>query len=139
MGAKVTAVDISSLAIENTKVNTKKNNAEITIVQSDLFERLTSSFDWIFVNPPYYPKKATKEEEFAWYCGEQHEYFSKFFSKLSSVAHDKSQIIMVLSEVCDLKTIFRIASDHHFELVKILEKKVWLDGKNYIFQIKTFQ
>jgi release factor glutamine methyltransferase len=136
MGGIITASDISSVAIENIRINAKKNDASITIIKSDLFEQLSGSFDWIFVNPPYYPKPPIREEDFAWYCGENHEYFARFFSTLNSVSHDNTHIIMVLSEVCDLQVILKIASEHHFQMEKILEKKVWLDGKNYLFRIK---
>ena len=133
----MTATDISSIAIENIYTNAKKNNASINIVLSDLFTNLPSSvYDWIFVNPPYYPKQPKKEEEFAWYCGEQHEYFINFFSTIHPFLSDKTRTIMVLSDVCNLDTIFKIASEHGFQLVKILEKKIWIDGKNYIFEIK---
>jgi len=137
MGALVTAIDISPLAIKNIAINAAKNNAAITIVQSDLFSNLTRFvFDWIFVNPPYFPKAVVREEDFAWNCGENHEYFAVFFSSLNFVSNENTKIIMVLSEVCDLDKIFKIASLHNFKMEKLVEKKIWLDGKNYIFQIK---
>jgi release factor glutamine methyltransferase len=137
MGATVTATDISSIALENIHTNAKKNNASISIVRSDLFTDLPPSiYDWIFVNPPYYPKQPKKEEEFAWYCGEQHEYFINFFRTIHPFLSDKTRTIMVLSDVCDLATIFKIAAEHGFQLMKVSEKKIWIDGKNYIFEIK---
>lgn len=137
MGATVTATDISSHAVENIHINTKKNNVSLKIVQSDLFEELPAApFDWIFVNPPYYPRSPRKEEEFAWYCGELHEYFSRFFSTVSKVSDSNTQIIMVLSKVCDLPAITRIAAENRLLLAKLREKKVLIDGENYIFQVK---
>lgn len=137
MGARVTATDISQHAIENIRLNARKNGLPLTIVCSDVFQNLPAmQFDWIFVNPPYYAKNPMREEEFAWYCGEQHEYFIRFFSNLKSFVTHKTNTVMVLSDVCDLDTIFKIGSHYHFEFVKLSEKHVWADGKNYIFQIR---
>lgn len=137
MGARITATDISQLAIENIRLNARKNNLPLNIIQSNLFENLPAEqFDWILVNPPYYAKQPMREEEFAWYCGEHHEYFIRFFTSLPSFITSKTNTVMVLSDVCNLPVIFRIGSEHNFEFVKLSEKNIWVDGKNYIFQIK---
>lgn len=49
----VTCVDISSFAIENTKINKKLHNSNINILKSDLFENVKGKFDLIYSNPPY--------------------------------------------------------------------------------------
>ena len=137
MGASVTATDISSKAIQNIHQNALKNKAILSIVPSDLFEKLPhQKFDWIFINPPYYPRQPRKEEEFAWYCGEHHDYFVNLFCGLAPFMSSQTQTIMILSEVCDLKIIFGIAARYGFELEAILEKYVLVDGKNYLFRIK---
>jgi release factor glutamine methyltransferase len=54
-GAKfVLASDIDSAAILNTKENSTHHNLEniIEVIQSDLFENITGSFDYIFANLP---------------------------------------------------------------------------------------
>ncbi len=137
MGAKVTATDISQLAIENIGINARKNNLPLDIIQSDLFETLpVTKFDWILLNPPYYAKQPMREEELAWYCGEHHEYFIRFFTSLPLFITSNTNTVMVLSDVCDLPAIFRIGSEHNFEFVKLSEKNIWVDGKNYIFKIR---
>ena len=137
MGAKVTATDISQKALDNIHLNARKNNLKLDIIHSDVFENLPiTKFDFILVNPPYYAKPPQKEEEFAWYCGEHHEYFVRFFNGISGFSTDKTQTLMVLSDVCNLSAIFKIGHDHHFEFVKLSEQSLWVDGKNYIYQIK---
>ncbi|MEQ8424447.1 MAG: methyltransferase [Cyclobacteriaceae bacterium] len=136
--AKVTAIDISPAAVENTFLNQINNKVEFTVLKSDLFEKLDSAqFDWVVINPPYYPSKAQSDADYAWYCGEGHEYFHKLFSQLRQFIHAQSQVLIVLSEVCDLDTIFSIGRINSFEFDKILEKKVWVDGHNYLFLIKS--
>ncbi len=137
MGARVTATDISQTAIFNIQRNAVINSISLTTLHSDLFDNIPAAhFDWILINPPYYPKKPRKNAEFAWYCGEHHEYFEKFFRGLRSFITPVTHTIMVLSDVCDLQVIFRIGRDHGMAMEKISEKNVWVDGKNYLFRIK---
>ncbi len=51
----VTASDVSEQALETAKENGKKNQADITWIHSDLFEKIQGSFDVIVSNPPYIP------------------------------------------------------------------------------------
>ena len=56
-GAKVYATDISSIAIENIKLNAEKNGVDIAVIRSDLFQNLSDlKSDYIIINPPYYKK-----------------------------------------------------------------------------------
>jgi release factor glutamine methyltransferase len=136
-GAEVTSTDISPRAISNMKMNVERNGVTIILQLSDLFEDIAEKkFDLIMVNPPYYARKPAREEDYAWYCGEHHEYFVRFFKGIRPYTTEKTIVIMVLSEVCDLPVILRIASAEGFVMVKLAEKSVWVDGKNYLFQIK---
>ena len=69
-GAEVTASDINKKALESLKLSSKNNNLNINIVYSDLFENIVqNTYDYIIINPPYYPKTPTNNKEKAWYCG----------------------------------------------------------------------
>ena len=50
---KVTAVDLSREALSLAKQNAELNQVEIEWVQSDLFNALESTFDFLISNPPY--------------------------------------------------------------------------------------
>ena len=49
----ITAVDISSDALEIATDNASSNNVDITFLQSDVFSNVTNKYDCIISNPPY--------------------------------------------------------------------------------------
>lgn len=50
-----TASDISPEALQTARENARRLEAEVTFIESDLFERIHGSFDLIVSNPPYIP------------------------------------------------------------------------------------
>lgn len=135
-GVLVTSTDISTKVIEHLKENSRANNVDLTIIQSDLLDQVPEQlFSIIAINPPYYPKTPRNEFEQAWYCGENFEYFEKLFRELPNYHGDKSQVLMVLSEECDLKHIRSIAAKNGYDL-NLREKKRIYWEMNYIFEIR---
>ncbi len=135
-GAVVYASDISSKAIENIKLNAAKNNVQINIFTSDLFKNIPEmQFDYIIINPPYYSRDPGEEEEYAWFCGSNFEYFKSLFSSLSNFIGKDSKVFMILSEVCDIQKIKSIGMENKF-IWKLKMKKQFWGEKNYIFEIK---
>lgn len=133
--AWVTATDINRTALEALAKNSEENQVKIDIFFSDLFENLQGkSFDYIFINPPYYPKDPQSIAENAWFCGSGFEYFEKLFSQLPGFLSDTNHIYMILSEDCELEKIKAIALKNGMALHIVLEKKV-TGEKNYIFRI----
>jgi len=66
--SKITFVDISEKALEQTDVNLKINkikDSRYKIIASDLFENITGQFDFIFCNPPYVSTKE-KNPDLKW-------------------------------------------------------------------------
>jgi len=133
-GAQVTSVDINKQSLINTAENAKRNDLQITLIQSDLFDQVAGQFDYILVNPPYYPRNPRELSEYAWYCGEQHEYFERFFTQLSEHIKPTSRILMVLSEGCDLEKIMQIALNYNYIMQTVSEKNMIIE-QDYIFQI----
>ena len=133
--AIVIASDINPTAVENIKKNAKLNSVNIKVVESDLFDRIeTKEFDYIIINPPYFPKNPNNDEEFAWFCGNDFQYFKKLFSQIGNYVNIDSKIIMVLSEDCDIEMIKKIGKQSLFVFTKCYEQKVWGE-MNYIFEI----
>jgi release factor glutamine methyltransferase len=135
-GARVTATDINLQAVECLRVNQRLNAANIEIIHSDLFERVPPrGFDIIAVNPPYYRKNPATAAEQAWYCGENGEYFSGFFSGLQSYVHSRSEIWMILCDGCDLEMIRSLAARYGWGLHCHFTRGNWVE-KNFIFKIE---
>lgn len=133
--ANVTASDINPIAVENINQNAKINSVNIKVLESDLFDRIeTKEFDYIIINPPYFPKNPNNDEEFAWFCGNDFQYFKKLFNQIGNYVNNDSKIIMVLSEDCDIEMIKKIGEQSHFIFTKCYEQKIWGE-MNYIFEI----
>jgi len=136
-GAIVTATDINTNAIEGLRFNSKATQIPIQVVKSNLFENVSpNEFDWIIINPPYYPKNALNEKDQAFYCGEDFDYFKKLFQQLKqSWERETAQIMMILSEDCDIERISMIANNHGIILEQ--DSEVTKRGElNVIYRIR---
>ena len=136
-GAVVTASDLNQLAVDNCITNAVSNSVSISTYHSNLFLSIPQKhFDWIIINPPYYAKPIRSNEELAWNCGEDFEYFKELFFSLKNYIHQDSFIIMVLTLGCDISAIQSIAKINHFTFELIAEKKVLFDEKDFLFKIR---
>ena len=135
-GGYVTASDISMTAFYNIEKNVKMTNANVEVVHSDLFDDIPHRrYDYIIINPPYYKKTPSSEKEFAWFGGDDFQYFRKLFSQLGSNFYENTNVIMVISDEADLEMIKSIAGEFNFVMNEIFHKKTW--GENhYIFSIR---
>ncbi len=138
-GAKVTATDISTIAVESLKKNSRQNKVGIEIIKSDLFQNIPKQeFDIIAINPPYYEKQPLTEQDHAWFCGENGEYFSGLFDSLADYIHAETEILMVLFEDCSMEMIAGFAAKNGFTLNCVYSKKNMLE-KNFIFKIEKIK
>jgi len=136
----VTSIDIQERAIANTRVNFEKNRhlfrSELNLICSDLFDHVPKkSYDYVFVNPPYYFTTPETETQQAWFCGKNGEYFIKFFGQLEDYIHSETSIYMILAENCEIDRIKSLAAENKFQFKLVNEKKIAWE-KNYIFKIK---
>lgn len=136
-GAFVTASDISLTAVYNIEKNTKMNDANVEVLRSDLFDEIPNcNYDFIVINPPYYRKSPTIEKEFAWYGGDDFQYFRKLFSQLGNYIYENTNVIIILSEEAEINMIKSIAGEYKFILEESDRKKIWGE-QNYIFNVGT--
>jgi release factor glutamine methyltransferase len=134
---KVTACDLSMAAIENAKKNFVHNKVDVQLIHSDLFDALgRKAFDWIVINPPYYARAIERESDLAWNCGEHFQYYQKLLQSLPRFVHANTEVIMVLTQGCEMNKIFDIASMHGFYFQLLMEKNVFFDGKDFLYRIK---
>ncbi len=133
-GGVVTASDINPIAIDFLNKAASKNELKVNALVSDLFQNISQKeFDYIIINPPYYPKNPSEMKEMAWFCGEDFIYFENLFIQLASFVPN-STILMILSEDCEIETIKAIASKNKLEFLKVHETKVSFE-RNFIFSI----
>jgi release factor glutamine methyltransferase len=135
-GAIVTASELNHVAVEYLAVNSSANGIGIEIRESDLFIKIPRQpFDIIAINPPYYKKNPANEKELAWYCGEKGEYFTRLFQQLPDYIHDRTTIVMILCDGCDLDMIGQAASNGGFCLKEVGVKNTLIE-KNFIYHIQ---
>jgi release factor glutamine methyltransferase len=134
-GAVVSSSDINQTALNYLDINAVKNNLLITTIFSDLFKSIpNSNFDFIIINPPYYPKKPKNIKEKAWFCGENFEYFENLFEQLPKYLKNNIKCYVILSEDCDIKTIQSIAVKNNIFFSLELVKSNSFE-KNYIYNL----
>lgn len=133
--AKVVASDINELALDSLTSSSKDQDLKIECIYSDLFDNIPKTkFDYILINPPYYPKTPKNIEEKAWFCGEDFEYFKKLFLQLPNQLTETTNCLLILSEDCEINSIHNIASKDALSLKKT-SKTSTLFETNYIFKI----
>lgn len=138
-GAFVTASDINKDALTQLEINSKLNGVSISNVYSNLFENLENIFyDYIVINPPYYPKKPLNDKEKAWFCGDNFDYFYSLFMQLPSQLKNNSTCYMILSEDCQIEKIIEIASKNNLNFSLVFSKDNKIE-KNYIFSISLLK
>lgn len=134
-GGLVTASDINTKALDQIALDAEKNSVTIRAQESDLFDQLNpEDFNFIIINPPYYPKDPTNMNDRAWFCGEEFDYFKKLFSQLEKSTLDNTDVYMILSEDCDINTIDLLAKDQGLSL-NVIYQKIVSGEKNFIFKM----
>lgn len=134
-GAMADALDIHPAAVENTLENAARNAVVVNAIISDLFSALPArQYDLLLVNPPYYPKNPLKPEEYAWYCGEDFEYFNRFFTSFRPFVAEEGRVLMVLSETCMLSKIAEVAENYGCGM-QVIRSKTIRGEKLYLYAV----
>jgi release factor glutamine methyltransferase len=130
-GAVVTASDINPVAVQGIEESAATNKLPIEVRQSDLFDDLPpDSFDYIAINPPYFPRAPRNMSERALLCGENFEYFRRLFQQLPAYIRKGSTPFMILSEDCDIAAIQTLAIEESLQLSEVFRKRKW--GEQYM-------
>ena len=135
-GASVTASDINPIAVRTLMKNKLLNGANFEVVQSDLFEALEQrQFEIVAINPPYYRKKPVSPADYAWFCGEEGEYFTRLFRSLQDHVGKGSVVLMILCDGCDLQLINALAEAQQVIMEPVYSSKNLIE-QNIIYQLK---
>ena len=139
--AVVTACDINDVAVDCTKLNFEKNFgkeiANVSVFKSDLFDAIPDSkFDIIVINPPYFFEDVKTDDQLAWNCGKNGEYFVKLFFGLKHYTLPESDVYMILADNCEIDKIKNIAKTYQFSFELIVHKKIKWET-NFIFKIRS--
>lgn len=134
----ISASDINPNAIKGLKESALKNQVSINVIESDLFDNIPfSHLDMIVVNPPYYAKTVTEVDEYAFYCGDNFEYFKKLFLQIIPYLQQQTKVLMILSETAPLNRIKDIAKQKGIDCSEIYKKKKWKEFF-FIYTLKQF-
>jgi release factor glutamine methyltransferase len=134
-GAIVMASDINPVSVQNIRENALANKAEVKVIESDLFENIQKAdFDFIIIAPPYYPKDPADYAEMAWYCGSNFDYYERLFKQLPGFYHDRTQVLMILSDDCNIQKIQEIGEMNGFGF-SLVQQKRKLGEWNFIYRI----
>jgi release factor glutamine methyltransferase len=135
MGAHAYASDITPDACKNATLNAEKNNLQIEVFQSDIFDQFPVGlkFDTIFVNPPFADKYPEETTEFAFCCGEAFEYFNHLFQELKSRLAPKGELYMALSKACDIDRILAISQQENITSECVETSRKWAET-NYLYK-----
>lgn len=134
--AIVTAVDIHPGAVKNTLENAANNQVALEALESDLFSALPNRhFDFIAINPPYYPKAPQNNSEKAWFCGLNFEYFHQLFATIQK-SRPATTIVMIVSEDCAIEQLSSIAKKYQVQLQHAKTYTYWYEYQ-YVFELKS--
>jgi len=134
-GGEVTATDISPTAVQALRENARRNCIDLKIIHSDLFEKVHDrGFDYVLINPPYFPRDPSTEAEHAFYCGADFDYFNRLFSQLVTRAPTE-MVWIILSENCDLDRIHAIAKGKELSLLPVHKERRLFEWF-YIFEVR---
>jgi len=137
-GAKVTSIDINPAAVRTIQENAVKNKLDGNIVslESDLFENLNraaSTFDYVVLNPPYYPDEPKNIGDMAWKGGNNFAFIEKFTSQVGELLKPHGIVFFVLSSDIDIQEILNIFHRNHF-ITECVQTRRALFEKLFIYK-----
>lgn len=116
--SEVVAVDISPLAIENTKLNCERNGLQnVTVLESDMYADVQGPFDIIISNAPVASSSLdvemkSKDDQFATSAG----FLDRFFGDDLPLA--EGGVILVTVPSCRRNEVVRLALARNLDLVR---------------------
>ncbi len=138
-GAITSASDINPAAIQSMQESAQRNRLALELFHSDLFDNIPpQAFDYILINPPFYPEKARDDRERAFFCGPDFAYFRRLFTVLNSFQSPAGEVYMILTDDCDLDTIIQLAEEENWYFKLKVEHQRWGE-RQLIYQLQFLE
>lgn len=116
----VTATDINPNAIKGLEESQVLNDVQLEVLESNLFDKIPlQSFDYILVNPPFYAKTPKTDDEYAFYCGVNFEYFQQFYFQLQKFLMPNTICYLILSNNAPIPAIHSIAENFNLKFLTV--------------------
>jgi release factor glutamine methyltransferase len=108
-GARVTAIDISSVAVSCAAGNAARNGlaGRMEVLQSDLFLGLPRDkrFSHILFNPPHFPEDQAGEASYPWNAGKGFSLLARFAAEAGAHLRPDGRVMLSLSADMPIPTI----------------------------------
>ncbi|MBS3166553.1 methyltransferase [Candidatus Woesearchaeota archaeon] len=134
---EVVAVDINPEAIKvlRQKIDQGKLR-KLTVIMSDLFEKVHGLFNTIIFNPPYLPQDKGIEDPALYGGNKGWELSARFLQETSSFLFPDGKILFLFSSLTNKKKIVEIIRNNLFEFIELERKKLPLFEELYVYEIK---
>lgn len=136
-GAIVTATDINPYAIECARRNAARNDLRMTVILTDLFEKVVGNYDVIAFNPPYLPEETTSTSwiERSWTGGrEGSEVSVRFMDSAWKHLAPGGRIYLILSSLGGLTTVLKSSKERYAS--ELLEEKHMFFESVYAYRFR---
>lgn len=123
-GATVTAVDINPEAASATKANAGANKAKINVFESDLFSKITGSFDLIIFNAPYLPVEEGETD--LTYAGGAtgRDVIEKFVNRVKNHLNSEGGVLLAISSLTGEKEVIELFTKQGMTAKVVAREKV---------------
>ncbi len=140
-GAEVVAVDKNPEAVKCTHYNVRINGLgkRVKIFQGDLFQPLDQNkkFDYIFFNPPFYPKEPSNDAECAFYAGKNYHLLIPFVEHVSQYLSKRGKIILIFSSDGNVGALLNLFAQHGYTINLVLREKSFFETF-FIYEFSRF-
>lgn len=129
---EVVAIDLNSKSVAELRA---KQIRKLTVLQSDLFEKVEGQFNCIIFNPPYLPQDKGIEDA-ALYGGKKGwEISERFFRKVSPYLHADGKILFLFSTLTNKEKIEELLRHFLFSFEEVAREKVAFE-ELFVYEIK---
>ena len=123
-GAAVTSVDINPEAVKVTKENANANKTTLNAVESDLFSKVSGTFDLIIFNAPYLPVEEGETD--ITYAGGAtgREVIEKFVKNVKNHLKPGGGVLLLISSLTGEKEVIDLFIKHGMRVKAVAREKI---------------